>query len=379
MVCRAFAVLCVLILSAASGHAQGRNAAPASDAAAKPLQIYVVDTEGGKAALWISPTGETLLIDSGNPGGRDTDRIMAAIEDAGVKKIDYLLTTHYHVDHVGGMQALTARIPVGTFVDHGPTVEGPVNPALREQVAGFQAWYAEAYGKTRHLVVKPGDLVPITGLNWRIVTSAGETLKTALPGAGQANAACAETQPKEILTDPENAQSVGSLVTLGEFRAIDLGDLLWNKEMDLMCPTNKVGTVDLYMVSHHGTSPSGSPALVRGLQPRAAVMQNGTRKGGALDAMMTMRTTASLEDIWQLHWSYTAGIEQNSAGVFIANLEDPAALAAGLTAPAPARGGGGAAAHTPAYWIKISANRDGSFTITNSRNDFSKTYPRRTR
>ena len=173
-------LLTVLILPAAFVATQGRNGdRPAkSGAPAKPLQIYVVDTEGGKAALWVSPTGETLLIDSGNPGGRDTDRIMAVIQDAGVTKIDYLLTTHYHVDHVGGMQELVGRIPVGTFVDHGPTVEGPVNPNLREQVAGFQAWYAEAYAKAKHLVVKPGDLVPITGINWRIVTSAGQGLKT---------------------------------------------------------------------------------------------------------------------------------------------------------------------------------------------------------
>jgi len=382
MICRAFAVLTVLTLPAVLGADQGRAAAvpPRPE---KSLQIYVVDTEGGKAALWISPSGETLLIDTGNPGGRDTDRIMAAIQDAGVAKIDYLLSTHYHVDHVGGMQELVSRIPVGTFVDHGPTVEGPVNPNLREQVPGFQAWYAGAYAKAKHLVVKPGDSVPITGINWRIVTSAGQGLKAALAGAGRPNPGCAETQPKEITADPENGQSVGSLVTFGEFRAIDLGDLLWNNEIDLMCPTNKVGTVDLYMVSHHGTSPSGSPALVRGLQPRAAVMQNGIRKGAALDAMATMRTTSSIEDIWQLHWSYTAGIEQNSAGVFVANVDDNATIAAALTATGGGggggRGGGAAQAHTPAYWIKISANADGSFTIANSRNGFSKTYPRRAR
>ena len=329
MICRAFVLLTVLTLPTAFVPAQGRNPGTATKSGepAKSLQIYVVDTEGGKAALWISPTGETLLIDSGNPGGRDTDRIMAVIQDAGVTKIDYLLTTHYHVDHVGGMQELVSRIPVGTFVDHGPTVEGPVNPNLREQVSGFQAWYAGAYAKAKHIVVKPGDLVPITGLTWRIVTSAGQGLKTALTGAGRPNPGCAETQPREISGDPENGQSVGSLVTFGEFRAIDLGDLLWNNEIDLMCPTNKVGTVDLYMVSHHG------------LQPRAAVMQNGTRKGAALDAMATMRTTSSVEDIWQMHWSYTAGIEQNSAGVFVANVDDTATIAAGLLAPP--RGGGG--------------------------------------
>src|SRR4051812_23550552 len=119
--------------------------------ASKGLQIYVVDTEGGKAALWIAPSGQTVLVDAGNPGGRDTDRLMDAIKDAGVTKIDFLVTTHYHVDHIGGMQELAKRIPIGTFVDHGPTVEE------REQVAGFQASYKELYDKAKHIVVKPGD------------------------------------------------------------------------------------------------------------------------------------------------------------------------------------------------------------------------------
>lgn len=411
----------------------------AQNARSKPLAIYVVDTEGGKAALYVSPTGQSLLIDSGSPGGRDTDRIMAAIEDAGLKQIDYLVSTHYHVDHIGGMQELAKRIPIAHFVDHGPTVEGPVVPNLREQVPGFQQAYAELYGKAKHTVVKPGDRVPITGLDFRIVTSAGSVLKAPLAGGGRPNAACADFTPKDITNDPENAQSVGSVVTFGEFRAIDLGDLLWNKEHELMCPNNPVGTVDMYFVTHHGLDISGSPALVHGVRPRVAVMQNGTRKGGAVAAMQTMRSSPGLEDIWQLHWSYTAGIEQNSAGVFIANVDDPATIAGVLTAPprgggpppagAPApsagtpaspapvgappgpvaptgpppvpaaaptgaqpptagtppgpgaaggRGRGNlAAAHTPAYWIKISVQPDGTFTVTNQRNGFSKTYTKR--
>jgi hypothetical protein len=353
---------------------------------------------------------------------------MLAIADAGVTKIDYMITTHYHVDHVGGLQELAKRIPIATFVDHGPTVEE------REQVQGFQQAYAELYGKAKHLVVTPGDRIPITGLDWRVVTSAGETLKTPLPGGGKANPTCAQFTPKDITTDPENGQSLGSVITLGQFRAIDLADLLWNKEHDLMCPSNPIGTVDLYLVSHHGTDPSGSPQLVHALQPRVAVMQNGTRKGAAASAMTTMRSSPGLEDIWQLHWSYGAGIEQNSAGVFIANVEDAATVASVLTAPprggGPGRGQGGPPAnaapasaapanvapanpapaaaagaaaspaaappvapgggggqgggrgtpvppHTPAYWIKITAQPDGSFTVANSRNGFSKTYAAR--
>jgi competence protein ComEC len=424
---RAAIVTLALVVSGTLAGAQGGST--------KPLQIYVIDTEGGKATLFVSPTGQTALLDSGNPGTRDTDRIMAVFADAGVTKLDYLITTHYHVDHIGGMTELAKRVPIGTFVDHGPTVEP------REQVQGFQQAYAELYGKAKHLVVKPGDRVPITGFEWRVVTSAGQVLKTPLPGGGKANPACAGFTPKEITNDPENGQSLGSVMILGQFRAIDLGDLLWNKEHELVCPTNPIGTVDLYLVTHHGTDSSGPAALVHGLQPRVAVMQNGTRKGAGAQVMPILRSSPGLEDIWQLHWGYGAGIEQNSAGVFIANVDDAATIANVLTAPprgggpgrggqgappatapaaappatappatvspavvlppapaatpptaaaaAPGGGGGGGGQgggrgaqqppHTPAYWIKITAQPDGSFTVSNSRNGYSKTYAARPR
>jgi competence protein ComEC len=413
----------VLVLTCALNAQRGGQA--------KPLDIYVVDTEGGKAALWVTPSGQSLLIDSGNPGNRDLDRIMAAVKDAGLKQIDYLISTHYHVDHIGGLLELAKQIPIAHFIDHGPSVEE------REQVQGFQAAYAELYGKARHTVVKPGDKVPIAGLDWRIVSSAGNVLKTPLPGAGKPNPACTGVAPKDASPTDDNGQSVGSLITFGQFRAIDLGDLLWNKENDLMCPNNPIGTVDAYFVTHHGLDQSNSPALVHALQPRVAIMQNGTRKGAGSEAMQTMRSSPGLEDIWQLHWSYNAGLEMNSAGLFIANIDDPATIAGVLTAPPrgggpggvrrggagappaadpaapgaapggpPATGGtaplasttgapqggtpgGGAgagggrggvaaaAAHTPAYWIKMSVQPDGTFTVTNSRNGFSKTYPKR--
>lgn len=348
-------------------------------AQSKPLEIYVVDTEGGKAALYVTPSGQTALVDTGSPGGRDTDRIMAAIADAGVKQIDVLVSTHYHIDHIGGMQELAKRIPIAHFVDHGHSVEE------REQVPGFQQAYAELRAKARHTVVKAGDRLPMKDLDWRIVTSAGQALKKPLPGGGTPNPACASFTPKNITNDPENSQSIGSAVAFGQFRLLDLGDLLWNNERDLMCPNNPIGTVDLYMVTHHGLDQSNAPVVVHAVRPRVAVMQNGTRKGAGTEAMTTMRTSPGLEDIWQLHWSHRAGIEQNSAGVFVANVDEPATIAAVL-APPPESGGappGGrgrgaaAAAHTPAYWIKISARQDGTFTVSNSRNGFSKTYGRR--
>ena len=355
-------MLAVLSLSAGLLATQTRTSAP--------LEIYVVDTEGGKATLFISPSGESLMIDSGNPGGRDTDRILTLLSQIGLKQIDYLVSTHYHVDHIGGMIELAKRVPIRHFLDHGPTAEE------KEQVTGFQAAYAELRAQAKHTVLKPGDRVPITGLDWRIVTAGGTGLKAPLQGAGRQNPACGVSKPKDnapLTARDENAQSVGSVVTYGQFRVIDLGDLLWNNEIELMCPVNPIGTVDLYIVTHHGQDTSGSEALVHGVRPRVAVMSNGTRKGAAPAAMQILRSSPGLEDIWQLHWSYSAGVEHNSAGVFLANLEEPATLAAVLGGTS--RGGGpAAAAHAPAHAIRISAEHTGTFTVTNMRTGFSKTY-----
>jgi beta-lactamase superfamily II metal-dependent hydrolase len=354
----------------------------------KPLEIYVVDTEGGKADLWVTPSGQTLLIDAGNPGGRDTDRILQVMAAAGVKRIDYLLLTHYHSDHVGGVQDLVQRIPpIAHFLDHGPTVEDGVNGHQPEMVPGFQAAYAGIYSKAQHTVLKPGDRIPIPGLDWRIVSSAGKVIKTPLPGGGKPNPACAQAHRIVDPHDPDNGQSVGSVITFGRFRAIDLGDLTSDIEYDLMCPDNPIGTVDMYFVSNHGLNNASTPEFVHAIQPRVVILQNGPRKGGAVETYRTLYSSPGIEDIWQLHWGYAAGIQYNSPGIFIANIGDPATIANVLTAPPRPPGMGRAplsaasraerakaAAHTPAYWIKISVQTDGAFTVTNSRNGYSKTY-----
>ena len=369
-------LLIVLALALAGivvpGAANAQGAASRAPAQARTLDIYIADTEGGKAALYVSPSGETVLIDTGNPGARDGDRIVAMLAAAGVKRIDHLISTHYHRDHVGGLAALAQRIPISHFIDHGANVENP------EQVGGFRAAYDSILAKAKHTVAKPGDRIAVAGLDWRIVQSAGKSIASPLSGAGAPNAAaCATFERKPDPARPDdNSQSVGSVITFGRFRVLDLGDLLWNNEHDLVCPRNMIGAVDLYMVTHHGLASSGSPQLVHSVRPRVAVMQNGTRKGGAPATFQTLRTSPGLEDVWTLHWSYAGGIEHNPAGAFIANVDSASAIAAILTA-APGQGGAGNAEHSPAHYIKISARADGTFTVTNTRNGFAKTYVKR--
>ena len=343
------------------------------------LEIYVVDVEGGNATLFAAPSGESLLIDTGNGGAgavRDAERILAAAKDAGLTQIDHLVTTHYHGDHTGGMFELAQRIPIRHFIDHGPNVQAGPN------TQAFDTNYPQLYGKARHTVVKPGDRIPMTGVDIRVVASAGQVLQQSLPGAGARNPLCADFKP-QMPDMSENAQSVGTHFTFGRFRTVMLGDLTWNKEGELMCPNNQVGTVDLFLVSHHGLNVSNAAVLVHALAPRAAIMNNGTRKGGQPDSMTVLHSSPGLQDLWQIHFSELSGQEYTTPGVFIANTvdEQPAAMPIAPLVP-PARGATPAPTPPPAapvhngtaYWIKISARQDGSFTVTNARNGFSKTY-----
>src|SRR5688572_11870721 len=342
------------------------------------LDIYVIDVEGGNATLFVAPSGESLLIDTGNGGpsaARDAGRIMAAVHDAALTRIDRLITTHYHGDHFGAMSELASRIPIAEFVDHGGNVQpNPATDAFLNDV------YPTLYAKAKHRVVKPGDRLDLLGVDVRIVASAGEPIRDAVPGAGQPNPLCAAHQPKDA--DPsENAQSVGSHFTFGRFRALHLGDLTWNKEFALACPRNLLGTVDLFVVTHHGQPVSNAPVLVHALAPRVAIMNNGTRKGGQPDAMKVLFSSPGLEDLWQLHFSQLSGQEYTVPGVFIANVldEQPASLPIEpIAAPAPGAGAAPPPAHNgPAFWIKVAARDDGSFTVTNARNGFSKSYAAR--
>jgi len=355
-------------------------AVPAAQPRDKALNIYVVDVEGGNATLFVAPSGGSVLIDTGNGGqaaARDVDRIMAAVKDAGLTQIDHLVTTHWHGDHYGGMAELAARLPIRHFVDHGANVQPA---ALVDEF--LNKVYPTVYAKSKRTVVKPGDTLPMQGVDWRVVTAAGNVLSSPLPGAGASNPTCASSKPQEVDTT-ENAQSVGSVVTFGRFRVAHLGDLTWNKELDLMCPMNRIGTVDLFVVSHHGQPSSNSPQLVHALESRAAIINNGTRKGGQPDAMRVIYAAPRLEDVWQLHFSLLSGQEFTPPGLFIANSADDAPGAmpvAALTPPAPGSGAPPPPVHNgPAHWIKVAAASDGSFTVTNGRNGFAKSYAARSR
>jgi competence protein ComEC len=338
---RLIRVLAVVIFGLIQGSiAEKSTSVPA-------LEIYFVDVEGGQATLLVTPSNESILIDTGWPdfNGRDAARIAEVAASAGLKRIDYVVITHYHTDHVGGVSQLADRLPIGTFVDHGPNAEQ--SDGTKKNYADYQ----KAIGKSQHLVLKPDQGIPLKDVTFRALTSGGELITKPLPAAGTANPYCANTQLPAVDTS-ENAQSLGVLVTYGKFRLIDLGDLTKRKEMSLACPNHLIGAVDLYVVTHHGFDESNSKPMVWGLHPRVAVMDNGAHKGGSVEAWETVHSSPGLQDLWQLHYAMDAGKDHNVSPDMIANLDE----------------------NCQGKYIKVSATPDGTFTVFNSRNDYKKTY-----
>jgi beta-lactamase superfamily II metal-dependent hydrolase len=326
--------LCFLI--SASGFGRDKN-----------LEITFVDVEGGQATLIVSPSGESLLIDTGWPGfgGRDADRIVAAARAAGLMRINYVLITHYHEDHVGGVPQLAQRIPIGTFIDHGPSVE------TDSKTASLVSAYNGAVAKARHLVVKPGDKIPIRGIDIDVVTAGGEAIRSPLAGAGQANPLCSDPTPR-LEDTGENARSIGVLIRYGKFHMIDLGDLTWDKERELACPRNLVGHISLYLSTAHAHPGFGQAVMVHALAPRVAIMNNGSRKGGDPAAWQIVHSAPGLEDLWQLHYATESPVNLNAPSDWVANPEE----------------------ECEAESLKLAAKKDGSFTVLNLRNGFSKRY-----
>jgi beta-lactamase superfamily II metal-dependent hydrolase len=321
---------------------------PLTSLLAKDLEIYFIDVEGGQATLIVSPSGESLLVDTGWPGfnGRDADRIFQQAKKAKVKQIDWLLITHYHTDHVGGITLLMDRMPVKNLISHGANTETGKNA---EQL---QKQYDEAKQSAKELIVKPGDMIPVKGLEIEVISARGDLIQgTPKLAAGTgANPHCAGVERKAVDTT-ENGKSVGFLLKYGNFRFLNLADLTWNLEMDLVCPQNRLGKVDLYLTNHHGLFSSNNPAFTHAIGAKATVMNNGDKKGGEIDAISSLRKAPGLQSFWQLHYSIKAGKEHNVEDPYIAN----------LTAP------GG-------YHIQVTAKKDGSFQVLNQRNKFSKSH-----
>jgi len=324
--------------------------ARASRSDSHALHIFFVDVEGGQATLFVTPAKQALLIDTGwsASDGRDADRIVAVAKAAGISKIDYVLITHFHRDHVGGFPNLVARIPVGTVIDHGDNRETTDGTTLRAWQA-YQQLLAEK--KFKRLTVKPGDSLPIRGVNTVVISSDGALIDRPLAQAGQKNPAC--TSAGQYPPDQtENGRSLGTLISFGKLKILDLGDLTGDKETELVCPTNKLGLMDIYIVSHHGGYQSGSPAFVNAIAPRVAIMDNGAKKGGTPSAWDIIEKSPRLLDFWQLHFSDQGGAAHNVAPDFIANPQGP----------------------DDGNYVELTAWRDGNFEVLNSRTNKAKHY-----
>lgn len=311
----------------------------------RPLEIYFIDVEGGQSTLVVSPSGQSLLIDAGYPGfgGRDAERIKTAAKAAGVGRIDYLLVTHYHSDHVGGVPNLLEVLKVSNVLDYGPSVDagGKYPEDYAAAVAKIEA------AKGGHKTIAPGDKIPVKGLDVTVVAAAGKHIE----GPGLPNPYCSGIAPHPqgaVDETGENPQAVGVVIELGQFRFGDFSDITWNKELALLCPENKAGHLDLYLTTHHGGE---SSKAIWGLAPRVAIMNNGPNKGGDPAGWRVIKASPGLEDLWQLHFALAGGSDANAADTYIANVDGDLG-----------------------EYLKVTAEPTGAFTVTNHRNKFTRTY-----
>jgi len=327
----------------------------ASLTAAPNLELYFIDVEGGKSVLLVSPSGQSMLFDVGWPASNNrpasTERIVEAVQAAGLKRIDFLVISHFDVDHLGDVPRLVAKIPVGRIFDHGDYQISNPQAALRF------ASYEALREKIGHTVLKVGDKVPIKGVDVQVLSAGGQLIAKPLAGAGQRNALCDTYRQQDALaSDVEDNQSIGLLITSGKFRMLDLADLEAHHSHDLVCPDNLIGTVDVYNANVHGQFKGIALELVGALHAPVIIQANGARKGADAQTWPVLEAAPGprdkTKDIWQLHYSLNAGKDANPPDDFIANLE-------------PSDG---------FKWIRISAAKNGTFTVTNTRHGFSKRY-----
>ncbi len=318
------------------------------------LRIYVIDVEGGGATLIIAPSGRSMLIDSGSPGPaseRDSKRIGDAMHAAGLTTINYLFTTHYDGDHVGGAPAANAVAHFDRFFDHGE-----MEPQWTQNATGRPRY--DAYleiAKGRRTTTNAGDTIPFDEVRVDVVASHGAVIAKPINGGGAKNAFCNPADAKPPNTT-ENSQSTGVLVLYRGFTFLDVGDLTWDKETDLACPVNKLGRISLLLATHHGffNDQSGAPALLWALRPQVVIANNGPRKGMAASAYERIQKIEGLEGLWQSHLALATDAAHNTSADMIANSEE--------------------SADCQGHWIRVDVGSDRRFTVTNGRNNFSRTY-----
>jgi competence protein ComEC len=360
-------------------------------AADDALQMVAIDVEGGGGTLFVTPHGKSVLIDTANPDRGEhpnSENIEKTARMLGLKKIDYLITTHYHSDHIGGLEDVLKRIPIGTFIDHGPNRELPgtqgpggmigpdwrtvgpdgkprpgrggeipapptVIPPPGSTAAGY-AHYVSLIGKSPHRVVKPGDHLDVDGMQILFVDADGVPLAKPLPGAGEKPASCAAMQPMDPNGGEENSRSTSSLITYGKAKIAAFGDLTWNSEMKLFCPVDKVGKVDVLLASHHGLQFSNSPAQVESLQPKIVIVGNAIGKGDDPDRIKSYMANPRFQGMWHLHVSRGHDDLDGDTNM-IANPDHDQAK-------------------DKTYNLRLRIQKNGNITVINERNGYNKTY-----
>ena len=333
-------------------------AALSGSAAEATLDIYWIDVEGGGGTLIVTPARQSILIDTGWPWGPSAARIRAAATDAGVRRIDFLVLTHFHTDHFGGAAPLSALLPIGTVLDNGipdHDPDGQDDERFLKSIQPYREFKAE-----RRMLIQPGDTLPLLQadsaipISFRFMGARQHFIHPA--GMGGPNSLCAGATRQERDTS-DNANSAVSLLQFGSFKFYDGGDLTWNMEGEMVCPSNSIGRVDVYQVDHHGVDISNNPLLIRSLAPTVSVMNNGPRKGGAKATLATLRSVSSIQTMYQVHRDLRGGAEYNTDDDYIANLEEKCS----------------------GNYIKCAVDPSGkSYTISIPAKGFAKTYQTRT-